>query len=79
MPRSADFSADNKEEVMLPVETSELIDTELDVVCGGFLNNFLNFGLVEQTNTAVPVAVKTGGGGPTNILQEIGQENFSFI
>jgi hypothetical protein len=72
---------------MLPVEmipaselpVTELTDTELEVVCGGFLNNFLNFGLVEQTNTAVPVVVKTGGGGPTDIMQSIAQGNFSFI
>ena len=71
---------------MLPVEmipaselpVNELTDTELDAVCGGFLNNFLNFGIVTQTNTAVPVAVNLGSGA-SNIIQAIGQGNFSFI
>ena len=55
---------------MLPIEliparelpVRELADTELDVVCGGFLNNLVatNIGL----NIAVPVVVGVGRGGP---------------
>jgi hypothetical protein len=71
---------------MLPIEmipasespVSELADTELDVVCGGFLNNLVatNIGL----NIAVPVVVGVGKGGPSsvaNIVQELNQANFS--
>jgi hypothetical protein len=75
-----------REGAMLPIElipaselpVSELADTELDVVCGGFLNNLVatNIGL----NIAVPVVVGVGRGGPSNvanIVQELNQANFS--
>ena len=71
---------------MLPIEmipVSELTDTELDAVCGGFFN----FGnTVVQANTAVniaaPVVLGNLIGGPSNvanIVQGIGQANWSFI
>jgi len=71
---------------MLPIElipaselpVSELVDTELDGVCGGFLNNLVatNIGL----NIAVPVVVGVGGAVPSNVanvVQELNQANFS--
>jgi hypothetical protein len=67
-----------KEQIMTPKhELTELTDTELDVVCGGFLNGFGN--IVTQTNNAVQVGVAIGGiGGLTNVAQILGQANFSI-
>jgi bacteriocin-like protein len=63
---------------MIPTEipVTELTDTELDAVSGGFLNA-LN--IINQQNIAVPVGVAVGGGlgSPAAVLQTVGQLNFS--
>ena len=54
------------------IPLSELTDTELDAVSGGFFD----FGnSVAQINTGVQVAVALGGG----IAQLLGQSNISVI
>jgi len=70
---------------MLPIElmpaselpVSELADTELDAVCGGFTNiSATNIGL----NVAAPEVGYVGGHGPSNVAnvgQELNQANFS--
>ena len=64
-------------------EMRELTDTELDAVCGGFLN----FGsLVTQTNIATQVGVAVGGisgltggnAGNASVAQLLAQANFSI-
>jgi hypothetical protein len=79
--QAAEFPADNKEEIMIPTEVipvTELTDTELDAVCGAFLNFFNN---TTQLNVAVPIASATGGTGANSfaaILQAVGQANISL-
>ena len=65
---------------MLPTEIamSELTDTELDAVCGGFLN--FNFGSpVTQTNVSTKVGVALVGlGGLAAVLQSNRQANINI-
>ena len=65
-------------------EMRELIDMELDAVCGGFLD----FGnIVAQANTATQVGVALGGtsgitggnAGNASVAQLLGQLNVSSI
>jgi hypothetical protein len=65
-------------------EMRELIDTELDAVCGGFFD----FGnIVTQTNIATQVGVAVGGisgitggnAGNASVAQLLAQANFSSI
>jgi hypothetical protein len=72
-----------KEAIMIPtcelteIPMSELIDTELDAVCGGLLN-FSPFSPVTQTNIATQVGVGVGIGGAGVVAQAIRQANFNF-
>jgi bacteriocin-like protein len=55
---------------------TELNDTELDAVSGGFLNGLGN--ITTQTNNAVQVGVAIGFGSlVTNVGQILAQANFS--
>ena len=63
-------------------EVRELIDTELDAVCGGGLVD-ISFGNIEiQPQIATQIGVAIGGlsvfgnGGSANVAQLIGQLNF---
>jgi hypothetical protein len=67
-------------------EMRELIDTELDAVCGGHhghhglfdFGKFVNFGnLVIEQNIALQVGVAVGGN--ASVTQLLGQLNFSSI
>lgn len=53
----------------------ELTETELDEVCGGFLNFTDSFNVVTQTNNAIQVGASVGG----SVGQILGQLNFSNI
>ena len=66
------------------IEKIELIDAELDAVCGGVFD----FGnIVAQANNATQVGVALGGtsgitlgnAGNANLFQQLGQANVSFI
>jgi hypothetical protein len=65
-------------------EMRELIDTELDEVCGGLL--FVLPNIVTQTNTATQVGIALGGisgltggnAGNATVAQLLGQANFNI-
>ncbi|MCP3407395.1 hypothetical protein [Bradyrhizobium sp. CCGB01] len=68
------------------IEACELIDMELDAVCGGFfdLSNLSN-NIVAQANNATQVGVAQGGssvfgvGGAAAVTQLLAQSNTSSI
>ena len=64
----------------------ELIDAELDAVCGGIFDfTNLSNNIVAQANTATQVGVAQGGnsvfgaGGAATVAQVLGQSNTSSI
>jgi hypothetical protein len=63
--------------ILTEIPVTDLIDTELDAVCGGLLNlgNITN-----QQNIAVPIGVAIGGGlnSPAAVAQFVGQLNISI-
>jgi hypothetical protein len=67
-------------------EMRELIDTELDAVCGaGGFPIIDSFNWVYQTNNAYQTGVAVGGssvkgnGGPATVTQWLNQTNYSVI
>jgi hypothetical protein len=67
-------------------EVHELIDAELDAVCGGFLDlSNLSGNIVVQPQIATQVGVAVGGfsvfgnGGAANLTQLLAQANVSSI
>jgi len=66
---------------MIPTEVpvTELIDTELDAVCGGLLNLG---NIIQQQNIAVVIGVAVGGlfsvGSPATVAQFVSQVNVSI-